>query len=72
MYNDTLNYEEGVRRINNALNTMRPIKGNTERDVSITKTFSDEQEFMEAVGNTKKKYEGQFYKEIQFIGKKIL
>lgn len=70
VYNDTLNYEEGVRRINNALNTMRPIKGNTERDVSITKTFSDEQEFMEAVGNTKKKYEGQFYKEIQFIGKK--
>ena len=70
VYNDTLSCGEGVRRINEALSTMAPKRGDTARRVKTIQSFQDDTEFMEAVRKTKEKYEGQFYKEVLFMEKK--
>lgn len=70
VYNDALNYGKGVCQIQNALNTMAPRRGDAARNVKTAQTYADDSEFLEAVGETKKKYEGQFYREIRFVEKK--
>jgi len=70
VYNDALNYGDGVCRIQNALNTMVPRSGDTTRNGKMKQIYTDDSEFSEAVKETKAKYEGQFYKKIQFIEKK--
>lgn len=70
VYNDVLSAGKGISQISNALNTMKPKKGDTARKVTAPKLFADETEFQTAVSQTKEKYEGSFYKEIQFMGKK--
>lgn len=57
------------KQIGNALNTMKPKRGDTVRNVTAPKCFADEMEFWEAVRQTRDKYEGCFYKEIQFVKK---
>ena len=69
VYNDALNYGKGVCNIQNALNTMKPKIGNGSRAGKKTERFADEKEYMQAVNGTKHKYEGSFYKEIQFMDK---
>lgn len=70
VYNDTLNYGEGVCRISNALNTMVPKQGNPARATTVSQVYANDLEFAEDVEKTKRKYEGRFYKEIQFIEKR--
>lgn len=69
VYNDALNYGEGICGIQHALNTIKPIKGNTSRAAKQTERFVDDAEYWQAVDGTKSKYEGCFYKEIQFMEK---
>lgn len=69
VYNDSLSYGKGIRQIGNALNTMKPKRGDTARNVTAPKCFADEMEFRKAVRETKYKYEGCFYKEVQFVEK---
>ena len=69
VYNDALNYGKGICQISNALNTMRPKSGDASRNVIKPKIFENDEEFFMAIEGTKSKYEGQFYKEIQFIEK---
>ncbi|MDE7324465.1 MAG: hypothetical protein K2N73_17465 [Lachnospiraceae bacterium] len=70
VYNDTLNCGEGIRQISSALNTMTPKRGNPARNVRLAQIFHDDAEFEQAVQETKKKYEEQFYREILFLEKK--
>lgn len=70
VYNDALSYGKGISQIGNALNTMKPKRGDTARKITVPKCFADETEFLEAVKETKDKYEGSFYKEVQFVEKK--
>lgn len=70
VYNDALDYGEGIRRISSALNTMTPKRGNPARDSKPIKTFQDDAEFGLAMRETRKKYEGQFYQEVLFLEKK--
>ena len=70
VYNDILTCNQGLGTIDNALNKMKPKRGSTVRNVTPPKLFADDTEFLEAVGETKNKYEGRFYKEIEFIEKK--
>lgn len=62
--------KEYYSEIGNALNTMIPKSGDTARNVTASKCFADETEFREAVKETKDKYRGCFYKDIQFVEKK--
>ncbi len=70
VYNDALDYGEGIRQISSVLNTMTPKRGNPARNSRPVKTFRDDAEFGQAVCETKKKYEGQFYQEVLFLEKK--
>lgn len=69
VYNDALNYGQGICRIQNALNTIKPIKGDKSRAAKQVERFVDEEEYQRAVDGTKSKYEDCFYKEIQFMEK---
>lgn len=70
VYNDTLNNGEGVNRIADSLNKMRPLQGDSCRHTKALSQFSSEEEFQDKVNNTKEKYEKEFYQEIEFIDKK--
>lgn len=70
VYNDGLSYGKGVSQIGNALNTMKPKKGDAVRKVAVPKLFADEAAFRESVRETKDRYEGCFYKEVRFVERK--
>lgn len=70
VYNDTMNYEKGVLNIGKALNKMAPKQGNTQRNSKMPEIFENETEFNHTITETSKKYQKEFYKEIEFLEKK--
>ena len=70
VYNDKMNYGSGVKNIANALNNMIPKSGDVVRNSNNPNLFENDNEFQNAVNNTKVKYEKEFYKEIEFMDKK--
>ncbi len=70
VYNDAMNYEDGVLAIGNALNGMIPKCGDKTRKTKLPEMFQDLTSFEQAAAITNKKYQTHFYKEIVFMDKK--
>lgn len=71
VYNDAMNYGDGLRSIGKALNGMIPKSGDQTRKTKLPELFQDSSEFEQAAAMTNKKYQTQFYREILFVEKKI-
>jgi hypothetical protein len=69
VYNDSLNYGNGIRNIADSLNRVVPINGDKTRKSEQPKMFNEE-EFVKAMHDTSNKYESEFYKSIEFLDKK--
>ena len=70
VYNDNLEYGTGVRRIGAALNSIEPISGDTSRNSKEKDIYNNDDEFQRDVDLIKTKFEGDFYKSIEFVDKK--
>jgi hypothetical protein len=68
VYNDSLNYGNGIRNIADSLNGVVPISGNKTRKSEQPKMFKEE-EFEQKVADTRNKFESEFYHNIKFVDK---
>ncbi len=66
---DSLPIEPGVLTISGALNGMKPLRGASNRKSKAPILYTEE-EFEQETGKVLEKYQGQFFKEVEFMEKK--